>query len=74
MLPIAVSGPEDLSSLGERLDWLRQRLLALEQEIWDDPVALKETKTLMRRMLNVRLEGRPLQSRRVLRQIREIEV
>ena len=30
--PIAVSGPKDLASLGERLDWLRLRLVALEQE------------------------------------------
>jgi len=29
---IAVSGPKDLASLGERLDWLRLRLVALEQE------------------------------------------
>ena len=31
-LPIAVSGSKDLVSLGERLDWLRLRLVALEQE------------------------------------------
>jgi two-component system sensor histidine kinase GlrK len=31
-LPIAVSGPKDLASLGERLDWLRLRLFTLEQE------------------------------------------
>ncbi|MFC1684018.1 ATP-binding protein [Pseudomonadota bacterium] len=31
-VPIAVSGPKDLASLGERLDWLRLRLVALEQE------------------------------------------
>jgi len=31
-LPIAVSGPKDLAALGERLDWLRLRLVALEQE------------------------------------------
>ena len=31
-LPIVVSGPKDLASLGKRLDWLRSRLVALEQE------------------------------------------
>lgn len=31
-VPIVVCGPKDLSSLGERLDWLRLRLIALEQE------------------------------------------
>jgi two-component system, NtrC family, sensor histidine kinase GlrK len=30
--PIAVRGPEDLQTLGERLDWLRRRLLELEDE------------------------------------------
>ncbi len=30
--PIAVSGPNDLAALGERLDWLRSRLVALEEE------------------------------------------
>jgi two-component system sensor histidine kinase GlrK len=30
--PIAVRGPEDLQSLGERLDWLRRRLGDLEAE------------------------------------------
>ena len=30
--PIRVSGPEDLQSLGERLDWLRQRLTELEAQ------------------------------------------
>ncbi|HZO00784.1 MAG TPA: HAMP domain-containing sensor histidine kinase [Burkholderiales bacterium] len=30
--PIAVRGPEDLKTLGERLDWLRRRLLELEDE------------------------------------------
>jgi len=30
--PIAVSGPQDLQALGERLDWLRQRLLELEDQ------------------------------------------
>ena len=29
--PIRVTGPKDLQYLGERLDWLRGRLLALEQ-------------------------------------------
>lgn len=31
-LPIAINGPADLSHLGQRLDWLRQRLLDLEAE------------------------------------------
>jgi two-component system sensor histidine kinase GlrK len=30
--PISVRGPEDLQTLGERLDWLRRRLLELEEE------------------------------------------
>lgn len=30
--PIAVRGPEDLNTLGERLDWLRRRLAELEAE------------------------------------------
>jgi two-component system sensor histidine kinase GlrK len=30
--PAVVSGPRDLEQLGERLNWLRQRLLDLEQE------------------------------------------
>jgi two-component system sensor histidine kinase GlrK len=30
--PIAVRGPEDLQTLGERLDWLRRRLIELEEE------------------------------------------
>src|SRR5688572_1221939 len=30
--PIAVRGPDDLKTLGERLDWLRRRLLELEDE------------------------------------------
>jgi two-component system sensor histidine kinase GlrK len=30
--PIAVRGPEDLHTLGERLDWLRRRLAELEAE------------------------------------------
>jgi len=30
--PIFVRGPEDLQTLGERLDWLRRRLLELEEE------------------------------------------
>jgi two-component system sensor histidine kinase GlrK len=30
--PIRVGGPEDLQSLGERLDWLRQRLTELEAQ------------------------------------------
>ena len=30
--PIEVSGPRDLASLGERLDWLRRRLTELEAE------------------------------------------
>jgi two-component system sensor histidine kinase GlrK len=30
--PIAVRGPEDLRTLGERLDWLRRRLVELEDE------------------------------------------
>jgi len=30
--PIAVSGPDDLAFLGERLDWLRQRLGELEEQ------------------------------------------
>jgi two-component system, NtrC family, sensor histidine kinase GlrK len=30
--PITVSGPEDLQTLGERLDWLRRRLAELEAE------------------------------------------
>jgi two-component system sensor histidine kinase GlrK len=30
--PIAVRGPEDLKTLGERLDWLRRRLVELESE------------------------------------------
>jgi two-component system sensor histidine kinase GlrK len=30
--PIAVSGPEDLRTLGERLDWLRRRLVEVEAE------------------------------------------
>ena len=29
---IAVGGPEDLQQLGERLDWMRERLAALEQQ------------------------------------------
>jgi len=30
--PVSVSGPEDLQYLGERLDWMRRRLLDLEQQ------------------------------------------
>ena len=30
--PIALSGPRDLQYIGERLDWLRQRLLELEEQ------------------------------------------
>ena len=30
--PIEVSGPQDLHALGERLDWLRRRLIELESE------------------------------------------
>ena len=30
--PVAVTGPRDLEQLGERLNWLRNRLLELEQE------------------------------------------
>ena len=30
--PISVRGPEDLKTLGERLDWLRRRLIELEDE------------------------------------------
>jgi len=30
--PIVVPGPEDLKTLGERLDWLRRRLVELEDE------------------------------------------
>ena len=30
--PISVSGPQDLQYVGERLDWLRQRLLDLEEQ------------------------------------------
>jgi two-component system, NtrC family, sensor histidine kinase GlrK len=30
--PIAVRGPDDLKTLGERLDWLRRRLVELEDE------------------------------------------
>src|SRR5256885_9194259 len=30
--PITVRGPEDLQTLGERLDWLRRRLAELEAE------------------------------------------
>jgi two-component system sensor histidine kinase GlrK len=30
--PIAVRGPDDLKTLGERLDWLRRRLVELENE------------------------------------------
>jgi len=30
--PVAVKGPRDLEQLGERLEWLRNRLLELEQE------------------------------------------
>ena len=30
--PVRVSGPAELSALGEELDWLRQRLMELEQE------------------------------------------
>ena len=32
MHPITVRGPEDLQTLGERLDWLRRRLVELEAE------------------------------------------
>ena len=32
MRPITVRGPEDLQTLGERLDWLRRRLAELEAE------------------------------------------
>jgi two-component system sensor histidine kinase GlrK len=31
-VPIRVSGPQDLRDLGERLDWLRQRLVELEAQ------------------------------------------
>ncbi|HEX6006885.1 MAG TPA: HAMP domain-containing sensor histidine kinase, partial [Burkholderiales bacterium] len=31
-VPVNVSGPEDLQYLGERLDWMRRRLLDLEQQ------------------------------------------
>lgn len=31
-LPVVVSGPEDLRALGDRLEWLRQRLLDVEEE------------------------------------------
>ncbi|HXF68098.1 MAG TPA: ATP-binding protein [Burkholderiales bacterium] len=30
--PVAVSGPQDLEQLGERLEWMRERLLELEQQ------------------------------------------
>ena len=30
--PVAITGPRDLEQLGERLNWLRNRLLELEQE------------------------------------------
>ncbi|HKK14727.1 MAG TPA: ATP-binding protein [Gammaproteobacteria bacterium] len=30
--PVSVSGPADLEQLGERLDWLRQQLLQLEEQ------------------------------------------
>jgi two-component system sensor histidine kinase GlrK len=30
--PIAVSGPEDLEHLGQRLEWMRQQLIDLEQQ------------------------------------------
>jgi len=30
--PVVVGGPEDLQQLGERLDWMRQRLADLEQQ------------------------------------------
>ena len=31
-VPVQVGGPEDLQQLGERLDWMRQRLADLEQQ------------------------------------------
>lgn len=31
-VPVHVGGPEDLQQLGERLDWMRQRLAELEQQ------------------------------------------
>jgi len=31
-VPVVVSGPEDLQALGEHLDWMRTRLLDLEQQ------------------------------------------
>lgn len=31
-IPVSVSGPAELTELGEKLDWLRRRLVALEQE------------------------------------------
>ena len=30
--PVVVDGPQDLSALGERLDWMRRRLLDLEEQ------------------------------------------
>jgi two-component system sensor histidine kinase GlrK len=30
--PVRISGPRDVEDLGKRLDWLRERLLALEEE------------------------------------------
>ena len=31
-VPVAVSGPEDLEQLGERLEWMRRQLLELEEQ------------------------------------------
>ncbi len=33
--PIKVSGPEDISELGKRLDWLREKLAAIDQQKMD---------------------------------------
>lgn len=62
--PVPIRHPE----LRPRLEGVRVRgatLLALAEERFEDPTALREAKMLMRELLAVRLGDRPLHSRRL---------
>ena len=48
-------------------------LLAIQQRLWQDPGVLSVAKKICRQLINQMLEGRPLQSRKVLQQYIEVQ-
>jgi two-component system sensor histidine kinase GlrK len=76
--PIEVTGPRDLEALGQQLDWLRQRLVELEQaktrflrhvshELKTPLAALREGAELLCDQIAGRLNAQQLEVARILR-------